>query len=150
MVLSKSCEYGIRASIYLALLQEGEGYVSIRKISEDLDISFHFLTKIFQKLTQAGLMSSLKGPNGGVKLVRDPATIALSDLVIAIDGGDLFNACMLGLPGCGEVKPCPIHDAWALQRSSLKALFESTMLAELAEDVERLRVRLTTTPGEAS
>lgn len=142
MLLSKSCEYGIRASIYLTLLQEGEGYVSIRKVSEELDISFHFLTKIFQKLTLAGLLVSLKGPNGGVKLTRSPEQVSMYDLVLAIDGPDLFTFCMLGLPGCGEAQPCPIHGAWAHQRSSLKSLFESTNLAELAADAKLLNVRL--------
>ena len=145
MLLSKSCEYGIRATIYLTLLQEGDGYVSIRKVSEDLDISFHFLTKIFQKLTQAGLLISLKGPNGGVKLAKDSAAISMSDLVVAVDGDTLFKACMLGLPGCGEVQPCPLHDAWAQQRASLKALFDSTNLEELAADAQLLNVRLKAT-----
>ncbi len=142
MLLSKSCEYGIRATIYLTLLQEGEGYVSIRKVSEDLEISFHFLTKIFQKLTQAGLLLSLKGPNGGVKLTRSPGQVSMSDLVVAIDGDDLFVACMLGLPGCGETQPCPVHGAWASHRASLKSLFDSTTLAELAADAKLLNVRL--------
>lgn len=142
MFLSKSCEYGIRATIYLTLLQEGEGYVSIRKVSEDLDISFHFLTKIFQKLTQAGLLISLKGPNGGVRLALDASSISLKDLIVAIDGEGVFSACVLGLPGCGEEKPCPLHDAWALERTNLSTLFGETNLAELAADAKLLDVRL--------
>ncbi len=145
MLLSKSCEYGIRATIYLTLLQEGEEYVSIRKVSEDLDISFHFLTKIFQKLTQAGLLLSLKGPNGGVKLTRGPEGVSMTDLVVAIDGAELFTSCMLGLPGCGEAQPCPMHGAWAAQRASLKSLFDATNLAELAADAKLLNVRLKAT-----
>ncbi len=142
MFFSKSCEYGIRASIYLTLLQEGEGYVSIRKVSEDLDISFHFLTKIFQKLTQAGLLVSLKGPNGGVRLALDARSISLKDLIVSIDGDGVFSACVLGLPGCGEEKPCPLHDAWMLERTNLSALFGETNLAELAADAKLLDVRL--------
>lgn len=142
MLLSKSCEYGIRASIYLTLLQEGEGYVSIRKVSEDLDISFHFLTKIFQKLTHAGFLISLKGPNGGVRLAREASSISLADLIVAIDGDGVFSACVLGLPGCGEEKPCPLHDSWTAQRTNLAALFGETNLAELAADAKLLDVRL--------
>jgi DNA-binding IscR family transcriptional regulator len=43
MMLSNACEYGLRATFYLASLKP-EGYVSIKKISEELDISFPFLT----------------------------------------------------------------------------------------------------------
>jgi len=56
-MLSESCEYGLRASLYLASLDE-EGCVPISTISEELDISFPFFTKIFQKLNDAGLLTS--------------------------------------------------------------------------------------------
>ena len=66
MLLSRSAEYGLRAALYLASL-EPSGFVSIRDISDHLGLSFHFLTKIFQKLTRAGLLHSYRGPNGGVR-----------------------------------------------------------------------------------
>lgn len=141
MLLSKSCEYGIRATLYLASLQQ-DGYVSIRAISDELDISFHFLTKIFQKLTQADLLQSFRGPNGGVTLARPASAITLMDLVTAIDGPALFTECVLGLPGCGEQKPCPLHNAWGLERDRLKVIFECTTLAILANDIESLDLRL--------
>ena len=43
MLLSKSCVYGLRASIYLASKSEGE-FISIKGMSANLEISFHFLT----------------------------------------------------------------------------------------------------------
>ena len=67
MIFSKSCVYGLRAMIYLASIPR-EGYVSIKSLSDKLDISFHFLTKILQELTAAELMESMKGPKGGVRL----------------------------------------------------------------------------------
>ncbi|RMF65188.1 MAG: Rrf2 family transcriptional regulator [Bacteroidetes bacterium] len=140
-MLSKSAEYGLRATLYLATLQE-EGYVSIRDISERLGISFHFLTKIFQKLTQAGLLRSYRGPNGGVALTRGPEDITLYDLVVAIDGPELFTECVLGLPGCGEQKPCPLHEAWAAERERLRTLFAGATLASLATRVRNEQVRL--------
>jgi len=141
MLLSKSCEYGIRASLYLASRQE-EGYVSIGEISNELDISFPFLTKIFQKLTQAGLMTSYRGPNGGIALARSAGQITLLDIVLAIDGSALFTECVLGLPGCGNQKPCPLHNQWAKERTRLEAMFTNTTLADVSEDIASLAVRL--------
>ncbi|WP_243664718.1 RrF2 family transcriptional regulator [Rhodothermus marinus] len=92
--------------LYLAALNH-DGYVSIREIGERLNISVPFLTKIFQKLTQAGLMQSLRGPSGGVMFARSPEEITLFDVIVAIDGPDLFTECVLGLPGCGEAPPAP-------------------------------------------
>ena len=141
MLLSKSAEYGIRATLYLNSLKQN-GYVSIRAISDELDISFHFLTKIFQKLTQAGLMQSFRGPNGGVALARPASEITLKDLVSAIDGPALFTECVLGLPGCGERKPCPLHEAWGEERDRLKTIFENATLAAMTADLETFGLRL--------
>lgn len=141
MLLSKSCEYGIRATLHLARLRS-DGYVSIRDISEELDISFHFLTKIFQKLTLAGLLASFRGPNGGVALARPGKDIRLLDIVVALDGDGLFHECILGLPGCGNRTPCPLHASWAVERLRLRAMFEGMTLAATADELEALGLRL--------
>lgn len=135
MLLSKSCEYGLRAALYLASLDQN-GFVPIREISDRLDISFSFLTKIFQKLTQAGLMHSFRGPNGGVAFTRPPEAISLIDVIQAIDGPDLFRECVLGLPGCGNLRPCPLHEQWMIERNRLTTLFAATTLDQLAGRVD--------------
>jgi Rrf2 family protein len=141
MLLSKSCEYGLRASLYLASKKQ-QGYVSIGEISDELQISFHFLTKIFQKLTQAGLMESYRGPKGGIALARPANQIRVKDIVVAIDGSDLFTECVLGLPGCGDQKPCPMHHRWAVERERLEAMFANTTLAEMGDNINALGLRL--------
>jgi Rrf2 family transcriptional regulator, iron-sulfur cluster assembly transcription factor len=146
MLLSKSCEYGIRATLYLAKLKSN-GYVSIREISEELDISFHFLTKIFQKLTQAGILASFRGPNGGVALARAAKDVRLLDIVIAIDGRSLFQECILGLPGCGNRTPCPLHSSWAVERERLQDMFSRMTLAATAEELRSLGLRLSASPA---
>lgn len=146
MLLSKSCVYGIRASLYLASNQDGE-YISIKKMSDQLDISFHFLTKILQHLTAAGLMESLKGPKGGVRLTKPGKEICLADIVIAIDGMDLFTECALGLPGCGVAKPCPLHEKWADTRDNIHEMLKSTNLVELVKKGKSGNLRITAEGG---
>jgi Rrf2 family iron-sulfur cluster assembly transcriptional regulator len=131
-MLSKSCEYGLRATLYLASLDH-DGYVSIGTISDELDISFPFLTKIFQKLNDAGLLTSQRGPKGGVALTKPADEVTLHDIVVAIDGDDLFRECVLGLPNCGEAEPCPLHDEWTEERSRVEKMFQTATLAELPD-----------------
>src|SRR5690554_1411029 len=135
----------MRATLHLATLKS-DGYVSIRAISEELDISFHFLTKIFQKLTQAGILASFRGPNGGVALARPATRITLLDIVIAIDGPELFTECVLGLPGCGDAEPCPLHPHWATERQHLRTMLEETNLKDMAERIGRESYRLKFVP----
>jgi Rrf2 family transcriptional regulator, iron-sulfur cluster assembly transcription factor len=146
MLLSKSCVYGLRAAIYLATNVNGD-YVPIKKMSEKLEISHHFLTKILQQLTADDLLDSYKGPNGGVKLKRSADDITLMDVVIAIDGPELLTECALGLPGCGHKNPCPLHDKWATTRDSIRHMLESSSLSQLVERGKKENLRLTNDGG---
>ncbi len=146
MLLSKSCVYGLRASLYLAAREQGE-FVPIRKMSDKLEISFHFLTKILQQLTAEGILESFKGPNGGIRLKRTGSDVQLLDIVLAIDGSQLLTECALGLPGCGLKNPCPLHDKWAETRDSIHEMLEKTNLTELVHKGKAENLRLTTEGG---
>ncbi len=140
-MLSKACTYGLLASFYVAKAN-GSEYVSIRQMSDDLGISFHFLTKILQKLTLAGIMVSHKGPKGGVSLGRNPASISLLNIITAIDGPELLQECILGLKGCGHERPCPVHNHWLAIRNDLTTLFTERNLANASEEILSLNLRL--------
>ena len=142
MLLSSACVYGLRASVYLASSSE-ESYISITKIGEDLDISRHFLTKVLQQLTEAGILESHKGPKGGVRLVSPPEGIHMIDIVYAIDGMKLLTECALGLPGCGIEKPCPIHDKWASTRDEIRLMLAETSLEDLVRKGKEGNLRIT-------
>ena len=131
MFLSRSCEYGLRAVIYVAQNHSDE-YVSIREISDKLNISFHFLTKILQTLTETEIMISLRGPKGGVRLAKSPSEITLYKIITTIDGTDIFEKCLLGLHDCQNSKPCPLHEQWNGIRENLKQMFQSNTLEILS------------------
>lgn len=142
-LLSKSCVYGIRAAILMAIKGNAD-YMSIKDIANDLNLSAHFLTKILQQLTQEGLLISHRGPKGGVKFSRPSGEIKLIEIVAAIDGLELFEECALGLHGCGTATPCPLHEKWAEHKIVLRALFETETLEKLAENVLDSGLRLST------
>lgn len=141
-VISKSGEYGLRALLYMAAHRESQVFVNIREMSEELDISFHFLTKILQNLTQKGMLQSYRGPNGGIGFLIQPEHISLADLIRALEGDDFFDKCLLGLPGCGERQPCPMHGYWKSIKESLKEEFETTTLASLGQSTRVKNFRL--------
>lgn len=130
-MISKSCSYGIQASVFVAAVGEG-GFVPIREISSRLGISQHFLTKVLQGLSRKGIMRSFRGPNGGVALAAPPERLTLRDLILAVDGPALFETCVLGLPHCGVEKPCPLHDRWQEVRCGIDAALGETTVAEMA------------------
>jgi len=131
MLLSRACEYAIQAVLYLAE-NHGKRYVPIKEISEKKDISFHFLGKILQVLTQHGILISSKGPKGGVHLAKDPDEINLLEIVDAIDGLDfLTTKCIIGTPGCDSNHPCALHEQWGPIRKQIYDMFSSKSIAQL-------------------
>ena len=141
-LLSKRCVYGLRATLYLVAHQEGRGYVSIKDIAEALEVSFHFLTKILQQLTEGGFLLSSRGSTGGVMMARPAGEISVLDVIECLDGPDLFQACVLGMEGCNERKPCPLHASWVSHRAELYKLFSHTTLDALGRETLELSLRL--------
>ena len=141
-VLSKPTVYAIRTLLYLVAKEKQNDFVSIRELAEELDISFHFLTKILQKLTENGIIQSSRGAAGGILLKRSPATVHIAEIVTIIEGPQFFDRCILGLPGCGNKKPCPMHAFWKETKSSIKEMFESTTLKEMGRQTKIKSLRL--------
>lgn len=141
-VISKSGEYGLRALMYMVAHRDKGEFVNIRHMADHLDISFHFLTKILQDLTQKGFLHSYRGPNGGIAFLRQPENILLAEVVRALEGEDFFDKCLLGLPGCGQLAPCPLHHIWKGIKVALKQEFETTSMAELGQAALLSRIGL--------
>lgn len=131
MQLSKSSIYGLRASILLTKRGRGNNYITIRELSEELNISFHFLTKILQELSKSEILESFKGPNGGVRLAKPPNKITFNDIVTSIDFKYQLHDCPLGLQGCEDLAPCPLHKDWLELRSKMSKMMSEITLEEL-------------------
>ncbi|HET8963774.1 MAG TPA: Rrf2 family transcriptional regulator [Chitinophagales bacterium] len=140
--LSKATVYCLRAMIYIASKTEKDKYFNIGEISQELDISYHFLTKTFQTITQAGLLTSLRGPYGGIALAKPAEEIFLIDIIHTVEGKNFFEKCLLGLPDCGVADPCPVHNFWKDVKESLQIEFEQTSLADLAEGISQKKMRI--------
>lgn len=132
-MFSKSCNYAIKASIFIAkysLENEKVGFVDVAK---EIDSPQAFTAKILQTLVKAGIIDSVKGVNGGFYIpMRRISTTFLVQIVEAIDGDVVFSGCGLGLQQCDENHPCPVHDKFKSIRDELSAMLHTTNLEELA------------------
>lgn len=136
MILSKSCEYAIRASIYIAYKSHKGEKAGIVEISEAVGSPTHFTGKILQALSKKKVISSIKGPNGGF-FISDPTSVYLIDIVRAVDGNNLFSACVMGLKTCSDVKPCPMHHQVKPIRTQLLIEFSKKSVYEMVQEFEK-------------
>jgi Rrf2 family transcriptional regulator, iron-sulfur cluster assembly transcription factor len=135
-MFSKSCEYALRAIIYIAQQSEQETKVSLTTISEAIDSPQAFTAKILQQLTRHNVVTSIKGPCGGFIIESDKMkTVTLSEVVKILDGDSIYTGCGLGLSQCNESSPCPLHFKFIAIREQLKEMLENTTLEILVNDM---------------
>ncbi len=136
-MFSKACEYGIKATIYIASNSFEKQRVSLKSIAKEIASPEAFTAKILQDLVRHKIINSVKGAHGGFEIEKHKiVTIKLSQIVNAIDGDKIYNNCGLGLHTCDEIHPCPLHDKFKIIRDNLKHMLEHTNLEELALDIK--------------
>lgn len=131
-MFSKTCEYGIRAMIFISQKSSEGGKVGVKEIANGIDCTEHFIAKILQDLSRKNLVSSLKGPKGGF-FIEKASVVTLADIVMAIDGNKLFVNCGLGLGYCSEDRPCPIHHDFKKIRCDISEMLHNSKLSEFNE-----------------
>ena len=132
-MFSKTCEYGLRATIFIASESYQNNRVGLRAIAEKIDSPEAFTAKILQILSKNNIIRSIKGVGGGFEIPKEKMSqIKLSQIVTALDGDRVFTGCGLGLNQCSEDHPCPVHDKFKSIRNELAFMLENTNLEELA------------------
>lgn len=137
-MFSKACEYGIKATLYIAKnALNSEGKVGVKEIAKETNSPEAFTAKIMQVLAKEGVVNSLKGPSGGFYILKEElGEIKLSQIVKAIDGDEIYIGCGLGLTTCNEDEPCPLHDKFKVIREELATMLTETSLLELANGLD--------------
>lgn|SRR5690606_33740423 len=136
-MFSKTCEYGIKAAIYIAGSSKEGKRVRLKDIASNIDSPEAFTAKILQQLVKNNIIDSVKGPSGGFEINQlKMQTIMLNEIVLAIDGDKIYNGCGLGLNKCSEHKPCPLHNKFQIIRNDLKNMLTSTSLCDLSEGLK--------------
>jgi len=135
-MFSKTCEYAIRALLYIAQQSNAGRKVGIKEIAKGTDAPEHFIAKILQDLSRRGMVQSSKGPNGGFFFDDSETEFTLADIVKAIDGDKIFYGCALGLNECSEVQPCPLHFEMKGIRELIKQKLEAVKLGAFNKELE--------------
>ncbi|HEU5292347.1 MAG TPA: Rrf2 family transcriptional regulator [Cyclobacteriaceae bacterium] len=135
-MFSKACEYALRAVLYLSIKSVNGSRLGIPEIAREIDAPLPFTAKILQTLTREGIISSIKGPNGGFFIDPKSKPIALNSIVTAIDGSDdVLHTCALGLKECSDKYPCPIHGEIKAYKDHLRKVMKETTVQGLANDL---------------
>ncbi|HWT53264.1 MAG TPA: Rrf2 family transcriptional regulator [Rhodocyclaceae bacterium] len=106
MRLTAFSDYTLRVLIYLAL--NPERLVTIQAIAESYGISENHLMKVVHHLARTGLIETVRGKGGGMRLARPPAAIGLGEVIRSTESDGPIVECM------GEANQCRITRSCAL------------------------------------
>ena len=130
-MLSKTCKIAIKAVIYLcSKFQSGEN-ASIKEVAEYINASEHTIGKVLQILVRQNIIKSIKGPSGGFYITEEQQAQPIINIVVAVDGKELFTSCGLGLSKCSASHPCPIHHEYKEAREIIEKLFIKKKVIDL-------------------
>jgi len=135
MRLTTKGRYGVRAVLNLAASYQNRP-VSIKKISEEEEISPEFLEQIFFKLKKAGLIRSLRGPGGGFVLNKKASEITIKDILDAV-GETIFPAPCTDKknpPGCDRENQCMMAKTWKRFSEIIENFLDSLTIQDVINE----------------
>jgi Rrf2 family protein len=130
MKLGRESSYAIEGLLALAKSPVGK-VMLLRDVAEAAAVSESFLAKIFQRLTRAAILTSSRGAVRGYALARRPKQITIKDIVVAVEGPDVFQRCIFWSDRCADANPCSMHSRWKKVRERLIGELERITLADL-------------------
>ena len=85
MKVSLRATYGIMAAVDLAM-HLGTAPVQAKSIARRQAIPARFLEQVLHSMKKAGLVSSLRGAQGGYVLSKKPSEVSVAEILEALDG----------------------------------------------------------------
>lgn len=113
----------------------GQGPISIKEISDRQGISEPYLEQLFSNLRKSGLVTSIRGAQGGYILAHHPEDITVGDVIRVLEGPIAPTDCVLEEDpvACKKSDICVTREIWAEIRDSISEVVDNITLADMVE-----------------
>jgi len=130
-MLPRTAEYAVRAAVLLAR-HYGERRVRADEIAAVLGAPRNYLSKTLNTLVRSGVLTSMRGPNGGFSLAKTPDLLSVAE-VIDVFGDTQHRAarCVLEDRACDALFPCAAHRRWITITRIAREPLVATTIGEL-------------------
>ncbi len=152
MRLTRQTNYAIRILMYCTA---NDGRLSrVPEIAAAYSLSELFLFKILQPLVENGLIETVRGRNGGIRLGKPASEITLFDVVRVTEDSFTMAECFEeGATECPLVDSCSLNEALRKALGAFFEVLEGYTIAELVAAKPSMRSLLgieETEPAAAS
>ena len=128
-MITKKTEYAIRALWELS--NENGHLATANEIAQKQCIPPKYLPQIVSELSRAGLLLSVRGYGGGIKLSRPAKDISLLEVIEAMQGRMWMFECQMGPCDCDFGPGCDLKEVYSKAQTSLEEIFGETRLADI-------------------
>ena len=132
MKVSTKGDYGVRALVELAH-HYGEGPVQSAEIASKQEIPEPYLDQLLTSLRRAGFIRSVRGPQGGHALIREPRDVKLNEVMVALEGSLAALGCVDDPDACTKTGGCVQRDVWERVRDATIEILENVTIDDLAQ-----------------
>ena len=109
-------------------------YIALKDISERQNISVKYLEQIVSVLGKAGMLKSVRGPQGGYKLAKDPSEYTAGDILRITEGNLAPIPCLENEENdCDRISQCATLDFCFWLYDTVNSYVDGVTLQELAE-----------------
>lgn len=130
MRLTTYTDYSLRTLLYLALHRKE--LLTIQEIADFHQISKNHLTKVVHHLGKLGLIETVRGRHGGIRLGLDPSDINLGAVVRATETDFYMAECFQeGNTNCRYTSACTLQHILSTATSSFLQVLDSYTLDQL-------------------
>ena len=129
MDISRKTDYALR--ILAMLVENGNELLSVRVAAEEVDVPYSFARSIQHGLVQAGIIESLRGVRGGMRLKIDPAEVTVYEIIKAVQGPFAINECTAPDGDCPRISSCCFHPLWLGVEALVGDYLSSVTLADV-------------------
>jgi Rrf2 family protein len=130
--VSTKGDYGVRALVELAH-HYGEGPVQSAEIAARQEVPEPYLDQLLTTLRRAGFIRSVRGPQGGHALIREPKEVRLSEVMAALEGSLAPIACVDDPDACTKTGGCVQREVWERVRDATVEILSNVSIGDLAE-----------------
>lgn len=144
MKLSTKSRYGLRAIFDIAY-HSGGLPTQIKEISKRQGVTPRYLEQIFQKLKEAELIKSIRGPKGGYYLAREPEKISVADVIWAVEETIdpvfcISRSNMKSKRKCKREKNCVARLIWQEAGQLLNQYFSSISISQMCQMAKKMGI----------
>jgi Rrf2 family transcriptional regulator, iron-sulfur cluster assembly transcription factor len=133
-MITRECDYALRALVLLARRAGERRIVSTTELSAAAEIPHRFLRKIVRRMTAAGLVRSHRGKAGGLELAIAPREMTVWQVLQAMDPtGAKLNRCTSDAHSCERSGACAVHREMQVVQDLVDMRLAEITLARLLE-----------------